>query len=166
MSLTLSAILLLSTPVAGELPHEATPRAAMEGVFVEPRRISYAQLRIERRVIIRVPRRRPNQARPLSDLRSRILPQKFEEKKIGKCLPMNNILGVQMYDGRELDLITKDRKRIRARLEKKCQARSFYSGFYMEKSRDGRICTGRDLLHSRTGSKCEIDRFRQLVPVN
>ncbi len=100
----------------------------------------------------------------MADIRSRLVPEKYREKKIGKCLPMNNILGVQMYQGRELDLITRDRKRIRARLEKKCQARSFYSGFYMEKSKDGKICVDRDMLHSRTGSKCEIDRFRQLVP--
>lgn len=77
---------------------------------------------------------------------------------------MSSILGVQMFGGRNLDLITTDRKRVRARLEKKCQARSFYSGFYMEKSVDGKICADRDLLHSRTGSKCEIDRFRELVP--
>lgn len=164
MSLTLSAILLLAVPVAEKPLGEATYPASANGLFVEPRPITYAQVRIERRVIIRVPRRRPSQTRPMADIRSRTEPQKYSEKKIGKCLPMNNILGVQMYQGRELDLITRDRKRIRARLEKKCQARSFYSGFYMEKSKDGKICADRDMLHSRTGSKCEIDRFRQLVP--
>ncbi|MEH6660794.1 MAG: hypothetical protein V7679_04010, partial [Parasphingorhabdus sp.] len=61
-------------------------------------------------------------------------------------------------------LITKDRKRIRAQLEDTCQARSFYSGFYVEKTKDGKICAGRDILHSRTGAKCEIDRLRELVP--
>ncbi|WP_422344897.1 hypothetical protein [Parasphingorhabdus sp.] len=77
---------------------------------------------------------------------------------------MNSILGVQRFGERYIDLVTRDRKQIRARLEKKCQARSFYSGFYMEKSSDGQICADRDILHSRTGSKCEIDRFRLLVP--
>ena len=77
---------------------------------------------------------------------------------------MNNILGVQMFADRYLDLVTKDRKRIRAQLEDKCQARSFYSGFYVEKTADGKMCAGRDILHSRTGAKCEIDRFRELVP--
>jgi len=150
-------------PVADNAAKESSSNET-QGVFVAPRRITYAQVRIEGRVIIRVPRRRPNQTRPLADIRPRTTPQQFIEKKIGKCLPMNNILGVQMHSDRELDLLTRDRRRIRARLEKKCQARSFYSGFYMEKSKDGRICTGRDILHSRTGSKCEIDRFRQLVP--
>lgn len=91
-------------------------------------------------------------------------PVTYKEKKIGKCVPMNNILGVQRFDDRYLDLVTKSRQLIRVRLEKKCQGRSFYSGFYMEKSKDGKICEDRDVLHSRTGVKCEIDRFRLLVP--
>ena len=33
-----------------------------------------------------------------------------------------------------------------------------------EKTGDGKMCAGRDILHSRTGAKCEIDRFRELVP--
>lgn len=164
MSLTLSAILLLAVPVAEEPPADVAHSNDSGGIFVESRPVTYAQVRIERRVIIRVPRRRPSQTRPITNFRSRLVPETYREKKIGKCLPMNNILGVQKYQGRELDLITRDRKRIRARLEKKCQARSFYSGFYMEKSKDGKICADRDMLHSRTGSKCEIDRFRQLVP--
>ena len=77
---------------------------------------------------------------------------------------MNNILGVQMFADQYLDLLTRDRKRIRAQLEENCPSRSFYSGFYMEKSKDGKICAGRDILHSRTGAKCEIERFRELVP--
>ncbi|GAB5488907.1 MAG: hypothetical protein Pars2KO_24770 [Parasphingorhabdus sp.] len=164
MSLTLSALLLLAVPVAEQPPSEAAHPVSTDGIFIESQPVTYAQVRIERRVIIRVPRRRTSQTRPMADIRSQLVPQKYSEKKIGKCLPMNNILGVQMYQGRELDLVTRDRKRIRARLEKKCQARSFYSGFYMEKSKDGKICVDRDMLHSRTGSKCEIDRFRQLVP--
>lgn len=164
MSLTLSALLLLTVPVAEKPVRDDARPDISNGFFVEPHPVMLAQVRIERRVIIRVPRRRPSQTRPMSNFRSRLVPEKYTEKKIGKCLPMNNILGVQMYQGRELDLITRDRKRIRARLEKKCQARSFYSGFYMEKSKDGKICADRDMLHSRTGSKCEIDRFRQLVP--
>lgn len=135
----------------------------VDGHYIARRFDQFAQVRIEKRVIIRVPRRRPALTMPLADIQRNSSPPVYEEKKIGKCLPMTNILGVQLYEGRELDLITKDRKRIRARLEKKCQARSFYSGFYMEKSGDGKICADRDILHSRTGSKCEIDRFRELV---
>lgn len=163
MSLSLYASLLLVTPVASELPIIESPGKA-EGVFVGSTELRFAQVRIEKRVIIRVPRRRPSATASMADITRRAAPTTYKEKKIGKCLPMNSILGVQRFGERYLDLVTKDRKRIRARLEKKCQARSFYSGFYMEKSSDGRICADRDVLHSRTGTKCEIDRFRQLVP--
>ena len=101
---------------------------------------------------------------PRADFSREIPQQSYREKKIGKCLPMNNILGVQMFSDRFLDLVTQDRRRVRAQLEENCQARSFYSGFYMEKSADGKMCAGRDILHSRTGAKCEIERFRELVP--
>ena len=163
MSLSLSTILLLATPVVDE---QAAVAATVQdpGFFMPAKTIKFAQVRIQKRVIIRVPRRRPSPASNVSVPSIRRVPQVYKEKKIGKCLPMNTILGVQMFGGRNLDLITKDRKRIRARLEKKCQARSFYSGFYMEKSEDGKICADRDVLHSRTGSKCEISRFRELVP--
>ncbi len=163
MSFSLSAMLLLAAPMATE-PLVPEERAQSEGVFVPPATWRWAQVRFRKRVIIRVPRQRTT--RPSTQAREsrQSAPLTYREKRMGKCMPMNNILGVQMFGGRNLDLITRDRKRVRARLEKKCQARSFYSGFYMEKSEDGKICADRDILHSRTGSKCEIDRFRELVP--
>ncbi len=169
MSFSLSLMLLLAVPEASKTPAAAIDLSAgaspaEPGVFIDPLPTLIAQVRIERRIIIRVPRRRPMAVNRLANIRRLSQPQAYTEKKIGKCLPMSDILGVQMADGRELDLLTRNRIRIRARLEKKCQARSFYSGFYMEKSGDGKICAGRDILHSRTGAKCEIDRFRQLVP--
>ncbi|WP_417621124.1 hypothetical protein [Parasphingorhabdus sp.] len=164
MSLSLTAILLLSVPETHEIqPADALPSGVAVN-YVAARPVAYAQVRIEKRVIIRVPHRRQNSLAPMADFSRETPPQTYQEKKIGKCLPMNNILGVQMFSDRFLDLVTRDRKRIRMRLEKNCQARSFYSGFYMEKSNDGKMCAGRDILHSRTGAKCEIDRFRELVP--
>jgi hypothetical protein len=163
VSFSLSVILLLATPAANDTAGLGA-RTEPEGRFVPVENLQWAQVRIQKRIIIRVPRRRPTPAASLARESRQAAPLTFKEKKIGKCMPMNSILGVQMFGGRNLDLITRDRKRIRARLEKKCQARSFYSGFYMEKSGDGKICADRDVLHSRTGSKCEIDRFRELVP--
>ncbi len=164
VSLSLAAILLLSVPEMREMqPVDISPGdTAM--TYVSGRPLVYAQVRIEKRVIIRVPRRRPTPLAPMADFSQETSRQSYREKKIGKCLPMNNILGVEMFADRYLDLVTKDRKRIRAQLEDKCQARSFYSGFYVEKTADGKMCAGRDILHSRTGAKCEIDRFRELVP--
>ncbi|QTD57590.1 hypothetical protein [Parasphingorhabdus cellanae] len=163
MSLFLYGSLLLAAPIAEE-PPATDGLSDPEGIFVAPVERRFAQVRIEKRVIIRVPRRRNVFSSALADINRRSEPPTYTQKKIGKCLPMNNILGVQRFGKRYVDLVTKDRKQIRARLEKKCQARSFYSGFYMEKSSDGKICADRDILHSRTGSKCEIDRFRLLVP--
>ena len=160
----LPALLLVTVPVAapssGTLPvpsmEVAVPRAAGQ---------RFAQMRIEKRVIIRVPRRAPRSAAAaVSSLREQAAPESYREKRIGRCLPMDSILGVRMFGERHIDLLTTDRHRVRARLEKKCEARNFYSGFYMEKTGDGKICANRDVLHSRTGMKCEIDRFRRLVP--
>ncbi|NCN84169.1 MAG: hypothetical protein GW808_09400 [Sphingomonadales bacterium] len=164
VSLSLTAILLLSVPDMREMrPVDGSSvGAAMHHVFERPPQ--YAQVRIEKRVIIRVPRRLASPLAPMADFSQERARQTYREKKIGKCLPMTNILGVQMFEDRYLDLVTKDRKRIRAQLEDKCQARSFYSGFYVEKTKDGKMCAGRDILHSRTGAKCEIERFRELVP--
>jgi len=164
VSLSLTAILLLSVPEMREMQLEDIFPAGTAMAYVAERPLVYAQVRIEKRVIIRVPRRRPTPLAPMADFSQEIPRQTYREKKIGKCLPMNNILSVQMFEDRYLDLITKDRKRIRAQLEDKCPARSFYSGFYVEKTTDGQMCAGRDILHSRTGAKCEIDRFRELVP--
>ena len=149
--------MLLSVPEMREMqPVDHSPEEVAMS-FVPERPLVYAQVRIEKRIIIRVPRRRPSSLAPMADLSQESARTSYREKKIGKCLPMNNILGVQLFSDRYLDLVTRDRKRIRAQLEEKCQARSFYSG-------DGKMCAGRDILHSRTGAKCEIDRFRELVP--
>ena len=163
MSLSLFALLLLALPVTSGLLVIDSPTQP-EGVFVEPVEREYAQVSIEKRVIIRVPRRRSIRSSSMADFSNNSAPVAYKEKRIGKCLPMSNILGVQRFGDGYLDLVTKNRQDIRARLDKKCQANSFYSGFYMEKSSDGKLCADRDLLHSRTGAKCEIDRFRLLVP--
>jgi len=65
---------------------------------------------------------------------------------------------------RTLDLFTRDGILIRAYLGDVCLAREFYAGAYMERSYDGKLCVDRDLLHARTGAKCEIDKFRLLIP--
>tara|TARA_R110000824_G_scaffold77668_6_gene196375 strand:+ start:379 stop:885 length:507 start_codon:yes stop_codon:yes gene_type:complete len=166
VSLSLIAILLLSVPDARGMQQADISSADTDtaGAYVSARPLIYAQVRIEKRVIIRVPRRRPSPLAPRADFSQETPKQTYKEKKIGKCLPMDNILGVQMFADQYLDLVTRDRRRIRAQLEENCPSRSFYSGFYMEKSGDGKMCAGRDILHSRTGAKCEIERFRELVP--
>jgi hypothetical protein len=36
----------------------------------------------------------------------------------------------------------------------------------MQGSKDGKLCEDRDQIHARTGAKCEIDKFRLMVPVH
>jgi hypothetical protein len=61
-----------------------------------------------------------------------------------------------------VDLIFRDRSRIRARLERSCPALDYYHGFYLSPTKDGQICADRDTIRSRMGGQCGIDKFRSL----
>jgi hypothetical protein len=119
------------------------------------------QMRIEQRVIIRF----PNQPMPAPQSRtdSRKAPI-YNEEKIGKCLLMDRLIASRPGPKNSLELVTRERQLIRAYLGDGCLAREFYAGAYVERSADGKLCVDRDLLHARTGAKCEIDKFRLLVP--
>lgn len=84
---------------------------------------------------------------------------------MGRCVPIGEIGGVQAQRENRLLFLMRDRQIVSAALEKGCRARDFYSGFYVERSNDGLICSRRDLLQSRAGAKCEISRFRRFIPV-
>jgi hypothetical protein len=119
------------------------------------------QARVEQRVIIRF----PNQPTPPQQSRNeKRTPTKYNEKKIGKCLMMDRLVASRAGPKNSLELVTRDRQLIRAYLGDGCLAREFYAGAYVERSLDGKLCADRDLLHARTGAKCEIDKFRLLVP--
>lgn len=126
-------------------------------------RTDFDQVRIDQRVIIRLPSPAAVPA-AVGAQRQSIAKMKYKEKKIGKCLWVNKLGGSRPGPGRTLDLLTRDGILIRAYLGDGCLAREFYAGAYMERSYDGKLCIDRDLLHARTGAKCEIDKFRLLVP--
>lgn len=139
-------------------------RAALDAPYVVP---VQNQVRIEQRVIVRVSPRRPAARQSLmAELPQRELPRRFEERKMEKCVPVAGIAGVQTGSGNRLLLYLRDRRIVSANLEKSCRARDFYSGFYLERNKDGKLCVDRDELQSRSGAKCEIDRMRQLVAVS
>jgi len=122
------------------------------------------QVRIEERVTIRVvPRPQPVGPNMLMDLPGRAVGPRFLERKMGKCLKVGNIAGVQANGGSQLLLFTRDRRIVSADLERSCRARDFYSGFYLSRSSDGRLCVDRDTLLSRSGANCKLTRMRQLV---
>ena len=131
---------------------------------------SFWQMVIEQQLIIRVPARRSplnNFAAERSTPKREIeLPIVWKEKKAPKCVAMRNIMGMQAVQRDSIDLITRQRQRLRAQLNRGCRALDFYAGFYMEGSKDGKLCEDRDEIHARTGAKCEIDKFRLMVPVH
>ena len=78
---------------------------------------------------------------------------------------MKALPGVQTGSGNRLVLFLRDQRMISVNLEKSCRARDFYSGFYVERNKDGRLCVDRDKVQSRTGMRCEVEAMRQLVEV-
>lgn len=122
------------------------------------------QVRIEQRVIVRIAPQNPSPRQSLmADLPNRPLPPRLVERRMENCVEVAKIAGVQTTRDDRLLLFLRDRRLVSANLEKSCRARDFYSGFYVEPSKDGQICIKRDKLLSRTGANCEIDRMRQLV---
>jgi hypothetical protein len=121
------------------------------------------QVRIEQRVIIRIPLRQVAvSASGVGAKRSD--PIKYKEEKIGKCLMMDRLVGSRPGPKDSLELVTRDGVVIRAYLNDGCLGREFYAGAYMERPADGKLCVERDLLYARTGAKCEINKFRLLSP--
>jgi hypothetical protein len=91
-------------------------------------------------------------------------PTRYEEHRLGKCVAIGSIGAVQGGEGNRLLLFMRDQHIISAMLEKACQARDFYSGFYVERNADGLICADRDTLQSRSGANCKLKRLYELLP--
>ena len=124
------------------------------------------QVRIEQRVVVRITPQPPAARQNLlADMPLRESALRFEERGKEKCVPLDQIAGVQTGSGNRLVLFLRDRKMLSVNLEKSCRARDFYSGFYVEKNKDGRLCVSRDRLQSRTGARCEVEVMRNLVAV-
>lgn len=86
----------------------------------------------------------------------------WKEGKGPKCVAVRLIAGAAMVSQNSVDLVLHTGKRIRARLESSCPALDYYYGFYITPNKDGMICEDRDIIRSRMGGQCEIDRFRGL----
>lgn len=124
------------------------------------------QVRIEQRMTIRVaPRRAPVRPNSFSAFPEETFGPRYVERRIGKCLPVSRIAGVEANGGRNLILFLRDRRIVSADLERSCRARDFYSGFYLSKSSDGKLCIDRDELQSRSGANCKLKRMRELIEV-
>ena len=124
------------------------------------------QVRIEQRITIRVAPRARAQPDMFDALPTRAIGPRFSEKRMGKCLPVQRISGVQPNGGSNLILYLSDKRMISAELERACRARDFYSGFYLAGSEDGNLCVDRDALQSRAGANCKLTRIRQLIELD
>lgn len=148
---------------AGKLPVEARPFEADKGLQgIDPwtgERLPH-QVRIEQRVVIRISPARPRSA--TGDIQPVAIGAKMKERGMGKCIGMKDIVAVQTGSANKLILFMRNRQMISAKLEKACLARDFYSGFYVEPSKDGNLCIDRDQLQSRSGTKCEVSKFYRL----
>ena len=125
---------------------------------------TFYQVRIDQRVIVRLPSQSFAPMNAPAARSKQATKIKYKEQKIGKCLWIDKLAGSRPGTKGTLELLTRDGVLIRAYLGDGCLAREFYAGAYMERSYDGKLCIDRDLLLARTGAKCEIDKFRLLVP--
>lgn len=165
-----SLFVAAAAPVADAPPPVAPPEPLLAAVPAPPPPDNpWWQVVIEERVIIRVPARRSPlsnfAASPAPPPRERETPIEWKEKKAPKCVAMRNIVGMQAARRDSIDLITRQKQRLRAQLNRGCQALDFYAGFYMKDNEDGQLCEGRDEIHARTGARCEVEKFRLMVPV-
>ncbi|MCB2067576.1 MAG: hypothetical protein KDE15_13170 [Erythrobacter sp.] len=124
------------------------------------------QVRIEQRVVVRISPAPPRaRTEMLAELPRRPLPSTFAEVEHADCVPVNDIVGVQPTGDNRLLFFTRQRQILAATLEPSCVASSFYSGFYVERNADGRLCVSRDQLQSRAGAACQVAGFTRLVAV-
>jgi hypothetical protein len=156
-----AAVLALSSAssvAGGMLPRPLAMPSVLHALFGQ----NWYQVRVEQRVIIRIPRQRATPA-SMAGGNGRT-PVRYNEQKIGKCILMDRLVASRPGPKESLELLTRDQQVIRAYLGDECFAREFYAGAYMERPLDGKLCVDRDLIHARTGAKCEVDKFRLLVP--
>ena len=159
-----------AAPAADAVPQVAVPEPLVAISAPTPEQVtSFWQVIIEQQLIIRVPAQRSRlnnfAAEPGPARRATDVPIVWKEKKAPKCVAMRNIAGMQAVQRDSIDIITRQKQRLRAQLNRGCRALDFYAGFYMQGSKDGKLCEDRDQIHARTGAKCEIDKFRLMVPV-
>lgn len=127
---------------------------AMAAASAGEQSVEMAQLTIRQRIVIRVP---AAPATPIPIPRMR-----WKEKSGPKCIPMNGLAAAAVMKSDAVDLMLRGGKRLRAQFDSACPSLDFYSGFYIMPSDDGKICAGRDMIHSRAGGRCGIAKFKTL----
>ena len=151
------------TPVARHGPDGPGPMSVPLGFDAAPSVDwpSADQMRVERRVMLRITPMRRAQREMAADIRSPAT-GRFTLRPINACLPIDSIRSSQVSASNQVLLYLKDRRIVSARLGRACRAQSFYSGFYVEQG-DGQLCAGRDALQSRSGASCALESLDWLM---
>lgn len=159
---------------SARLTEEAARRRSEDGASAVPWWVRFApelrvpaanQVRIERRVIVRISPRTMSSQSFAPAAAQTTAPVRFVARPMEDCVPVSSIAGVRANGESRLLLYLRDRRLVSAQLERSCSARDYYSGFYFEPNEDGRLCIDRDRLLSRTGAKCSLSGLSQLVAV-
>lgn len=132
----------------GSTDDQARPQSAQQGL---------AGMR--QQVIVRV----TTGIRPIASQQGAPQLIEWRESRGPRCIPLTRILAATFPSQSSVDLIMRDRTRMRARLERRCAALDFYRSFYLALTPDGLICADRDSIRSRSGGECQIDQFRTLM---
>jgi hypothetical protein len=138
-----------STTIWGVLPLLLSLIGAQPGSAGQ----SVTRLMVQDEVILRV----TIQPRPL-------LPDiEWVERKGPRCIPLSGMRAALLSGPDRMDFIYANRARVRAKFDENCPALDYYGRFYLQPDGD-QLCAGRDVIHSRMGGSCTIERFKQLVP--
>jgi hypothetical protein len=81
-------------------------------------------------------------------------------------VPARAIAGAARLKRDSVDLILRNRSRVRVRLGSACPALDYYYGFYLTPGDDGLVCSDREWLRSRVGGRCEIEAINLLYPID
>lgn len=160
----LAAIMLGHGAVPGELS-DADIAADPVDTFEEAFDLVQHQVRVERRVIVRIT---PFSARRAASEMS--VPPASEPARTeatasdvkGGCIPLASVAGVRLAEGGRMLIFLRNRSVISASFQRSCPVQAFYSGFYVERPRDGLLCSGRERLHARSGADCTLGSFSRL----
>jgi hypothetical protein len=113
---------------------------------------------IHEQVVIRIPQApRPSTAPDAPQIT-------WRERRGPHCVETSRIAGATLLGPTGFDLVMRGGGRLRVHLESSCPALDYYRGFYVTAAKDGRICADRDIVRSRAGGACQIERFRSLRP--
>ncbi len=109
---------------------------------------------IRGQLIVRVP------VRPRSRT---VSPQAFFLRDGPRCLPSRRIAGALISGPRSVDFVLANRQRLRVEMDSDCPTLDFYGGFYLQPS-DEQLCADRDVIRTRMGGSCKIEKFHLLEP--